>query len=170
MVSHKGINNNQDAPSECHHASIYNNKWRKSDFCPRATRANPSSSFPEIPQKECLGSWDKSHQRASSGPLRASAMKGRSPLHFQFDQILQFPICVLKNLMVTRSAYIHTDRSHSHDKESLSGRFPLRQTAKRVTSRLRDVLGARGTSEPCSETCFCNFWLLARLGASILQV
>ena len=42
-------------------------------------RASPSSSFPQIPQKEYLRSWDKSHWKAS-GPLRASVTKGRSPL------------------------------------------------------------------------------------------
>ena len=26
MVSHKGMNNNQDVPSECHHTSIYDSK------------------------------------------------------------------------------------------------------------------------------------------------
>ena len=62
--------------------------------------------------KEYIRCWDKGHQRASSGPLRASATKGRSPLHFQSYQILQFLICVLKNLMVTSSASVHIDWTH----------------------------------------------------------
>ena len=102
-------------------------QWGKSDFCPQGTRASPSSSFPQIPQKEYLGSWDRSHQRASSGLLRASTTKRRRPLHFQSDQILQFLICVFTNLMFTRSAAIHIDWRHSHDKDSLSGGWPLRQ-------------------------------------------
>ena len=53
---------------------------------------------------------------------KSNATKGRSTLHFQFDQILQFPICVLENLMVTSNASIPIDRSQSHDKDSLSGR------------------------------------------------
>ena len=85
-------------------------QWGKSDFCPRTVRANPSISFPEIPQKEYLRSWDKSLQRASSGPLRASVTKGWSPLHFQSDQILRSPTCVLRNLMVTSSASIYIDQ------------------------------------------------------------
>ena len=133
----------------------------KSDFCPQAIRANPSSSFPQIPQEEYLRSGDKSQQKASCGPLRANA----TPLHFQSDQTLQFPICVLKNLMVTSSAFIHKDRRHSHDKVSLSGRWPLRQAAKRVTSGLRVVPGARAL--PRSQKCSCNFRLLARVGASL---
>ena len=48
-VSHKGMNN-QDVPPECHHTSICDSKRvgqrGKSDFCPQATRADPSSSFP----------------------------------------------------------------------------------------------------------------------------
>ena len=123
----------------------------KSDFCPQATRTNPSSSFPWIPQKEYLGSWDQSHQRASSDLLRASTTKGRSPFRFQSDQVLQFRIWVLKSLMVTSSAFIHIDRRHSHDKDSLSGRWPLRQATMRVTSSLRDVPGARAL--PSSHTC-----------------
>ena len=102
---------------------------------------------------------------AFSGLLRASATKGRSPLHFQSDQILQFPICVLKNLMVTSRASTHIGRRHSHEKDSLSGLWPLRQAAKRLTSSLRDVPGARAL--PHSQTCSCNFLLLARLGASV---
>ena len=118
--------------------------------------------------KEYLRSWDKTHQRASSGPLRANTIKGRSPLHFQSDQIQELPICVSKNLMVTSSAFIHIDRQHSHDKASLSGRWPLRHAAKRVTSSLRDIPGAR--AQPHSQTCSCKFRLLARRGASILGV
>ena len=129
----------------------------KSDFCPQATRASHSSSFPQIPQKEYLGSWDRSHQRASSGLLRASTTKGRSPLHFQSDQILQFLICVFKNLLFTSSASVHIDWRHSHDKDSLSGGWPLRQAAKRMTSRLRDVPGAR--VPPRSQTCSQQVWI-----------
>ena len=66
-----------------------------------------------------------------------------------------FPICVLKN----HSASVHMDQRHSHDKDSLSGRWPLRQAAKRVTSSLRDVPGARAL--PRSQTCSFNFQLLA---------
>ena len=161
-VSHKGMNNNQDISSECCHITICESERvgqrGKSDFCPQAIRANPSSSFPQIPQKEYLRSWDKNHQRASSGPLRASATKGRNPLHFQSDQILQFPICVL---MVTSRAFIHIDRRHSCEKVSLLGHWPLRQAAKRVTSTLREVPGARAPPRSC------NFWLLGRLGTSI---
>ena len=47
--------------------------------------ASPFVSFPQIPQKEYLRSWDKSHWKASSGPLRASITKGRNPLHFQSE-------------------------------------------------------------------------------------
>ena len=166
------MNNNQAVPSECHHASIHDSKRggggstseEKVIFCPQVTRANPSSSFPQIPQKEYLRSGDKSHQRAFSGLLRASTTKRRSPLHFQSDQILQFPICVLKNVMITSSASIHIDQKHSHDKDSLSGHWPLRQATKKVTSSLRDVTGVR--APPPSQTCSCNFQLLARLGAS----
>ena len=172
-VSHKVMNNSQDVPSECHHARICESKRsggglasKESDFCPHATRANPSSSFPQIPQKDYLRSGNRNHWRASSGPVRASTTKGKGPLHFQSDQILQFLICVLKNLMVTGSASIHIDRRHSPDKDSLSGLWPLRQVAK--TSSLRDVPGARVL--PRSQTCSCNFRLLARLGASILGV
>ena len=141
-------------------------QWGKSDFCPWAIRANPSRSFPQIPQKDYFRSWNRNHWRVSSGPLRASATKGRSLLHFQSDQILQLPLCVLKNLMVTSSASIHIDRRHSHDKDSVSGRWPLRQAAK--TSSLRDVPGA--SVLPCSQTCSCNFQLLARLGTCTLGV
>lgn len=38
----------------------------------------------------------QSHWRAFSGLLRASIAKGRSPLLFQFEQILGFLICVHK--------------------------------------------------------------------------
>ena len=79
----------------------------------------------------------------------------RSPLYFQSNQILQFLICVFKNLMVTSRAFIHIYRRHSHDKESLSGRWPLRQAAKRVTSSLRGVPGARAASH--FQTCSFNF-------------
>ena len=93
-------------------------------------------------RKKYLKSWDKNHQRASSGLLRASTTK-RSPYHFQSDRILQFPICILRTLVITSSASIHIDRRQSHDKDSLSGHWPLRQAAKRVTSSLRGVSGAR---------------------------
>ena len=159
-ASHKGMNNNEDVHSECHHTGIYDSKRgcggllseEKSDFCPRATRANPSSSFLQIPQKEYLRSWDKSHCRAFSDPLTVSTTKGRSPLYFQYDQSLQFLISVLKNFMVNSNASIHIDQKHNHDKDSLSGRWPLRQAGKRVTPSLRDVPGAR--APPCSQTCF----------------
>ena len=147
---------------------LYNNKWRKSDFCPRATRANPSSSFPQIPQKEYLGSWDRSHWRAFSHLLTASTTKGRGSLHIQSEQILQILIYVFKNLLLTSSASIHIDRRHSHDTDSLSGCWPLKQAAKRVTSSLRDVPRAR--APPHSQMCSYNFQLLARLGMSILGV
>ena len=115
--------------------------WRvglqgKSDFCPQVTRTNPSSS--QIPQKDHLGSWDTS-SLAFFGLLRASTTKRRNPFHFQSDQILKFPIFVLKNLMVTSNASTHIDWRHSHGKDSLSGLWPLRQAAKRMTSNLRDV-------------------------------
>ena len=106
--------------------------------------------------------------RASSGPLRASATKGRSPLYFQSDQILQFPICVLKNLVVTSGASVHTDGRHSRDKDSLFELWPLSQAAKRVTSSLRDIPGAR--APPHSQMYSCKFQLLARLGVPILGV
>ena len=80
----------------------------------------------------------------------------------QERQILQFPICVL---MVTSRAFIHIDRRHSCEKVSLLGHWPLRQAAKRVTSTLREVPGAR--APPRSQKCSCNFWLLGRLGTSI---
>ena len=41
------------------------------------------------------------------GGLRASATKGRSPMHFQSAQIWGVPICVLRNLMLTSNASIH---------------------------------------------------------------
>ena len=136
MVSHKGMKNNQDVPSGCHHASICDSKRvgqrGKSDFCPQAIGANPSSSFPQIPQKEYLMSWNRSLWRAFSSLLRASITKGRGPLHFQSDQILQSLICVLKHLMVSSSASIHIDQRHSHDKDSPSGRWPLRQVTREM--------------------------------------
>ena len=108
-VSHKEMNNkmnNQDVLSECHHTSICDSK--------RGGRGLASEErvifvlellgpilpvhFHRFHRKKSLRSWDKSHQRASSGPLRVSTTKRRNPLHFQSDQILQFPICVLKNL------------------------------------------------------------------------
>ena len=140
-------------------------QWGKSDFCPRVTRANPSNSFPQTPQKKYLRSWDRSQWSTFSDLLKASTTEGRSPLQFQSDQILHFPICVLKNLMVTSNASIHVDPRHSHDKDSLSRHWSLRQAAKRVPSSLRDIPGARVL--PCSQTCFGNFRLLARLGSSI---
>ena len=166
------MHSNQDVPPECTHSSICDRErgdggsvCEDSDFCPQATDTNPSSSFPQFPQKEYLGSGDKSHQGAFSGLLRAGTTKSRSPLHFQSDHILQFPICVLKNIMVTSSASIHIDQRHSHDKDSLAGHWPLRQATKKVTSSLRDVPGVRAL--PHSQTCSCNFQLLARLGTSI---
>ena len=153
MVSHKGMKNNQDVPSECHHASICESKRvgqrGKSGFCPQAIRANPSSSCPQIPQKEYLRSWNRSHWRAFSGLLRASTTKGRGPLHLQSNQILQFLICVLKNLTIFSSASIHIDQRHSHDKDSLSGHWPLRQATKRDVAEARVPLP--------SQTCSCNF-------------
>ena len=121
--------------------------------------------FHRFHRKDYLRSWDKRHLRAFSGPLTVNTNKGRSPLYFQSDQILQFPICVLKILIITSSAFIHTDRRQSHDKDSLSGSWPLRQAPLRVTSRLRDIPGTR--APPHSHTCSCNFWLLARLGTSM---
>ena len=70
--------------------------------------------------------------------------------------------------MVTSNASLHIDQRHSHDKDSLSGRWPLRQAGKRMASSLRDVPGA--SVPPSSQMSFCNFQLLARLGASILGV
>ena len=67
--------------------------------------------------------------------------------------------------MVTSNTSTHVDQRHSHDKDSLSGPWPLRQVAKRVTSSLRDVPGVR--APPHSQMCCCNFWLQARLGAYI---
>jgi hypothetical protein len=53
------MNSNHDIPSERHHVTICDNKRsggelseEKMIFCPPVTRANPSSSFPQIPQKE----------------------------------------------------------------------------------------------------------------------
>ena len=174
MVSHEAMNNSQDVSSDCHHTSVIAKRlcrvgqWGKSDFCPQATRANPSSSFPQIPQKDYLRSGNRNHWRASSGPVRASTTKGKGPLHFQSDQILQFLICVLKNLMVTSSASIRIDQRHSHDKDSLSGHWSLRQEATKVTSSLSDAPGVR--APPHSQTCSSNFQPLARLGASIHRV
>ena len=110
-------------------------------------------------RKKYLRSWDKSHQTASSGPLRASTTKGRSPLHFQSDQILLFPVWVLKNLMVTSSDSIHKDTAVT--KTQLLGLCLLRQVVKRVISSLRDIPRVR--VPPCSQMCSCNFQLLARL-------
>ena len=128
---------------------------RKSEFCPRATRANPSSSFPQIPQKEYLRSWGKSHWRAFSGLLRTGTIRGGSPLYFQSDQILQFLVCVLKNLTVTSNASIYTDQRYSRDKDPLSGLWPLRQAAKRVPPSLRDVLEVRAL--PCFHSTHITF-------------
>ena len=133
MVSHKGVNNNQDVPTECHHASICDSKRscgglageEKAIFVIRLLGPILPVHFHRFHRKKYLRSWVKSHQRASPGPLRASTTK-RSPYHFQYDHILQFPICVLKNLMVTSSASIHTYRRHSHDKDSLSCCWLLR--------------------------------------------
>ena len=124
--------------------------------------------FHRFHRKDYLRSWDKRHPRAFSGPLTVNTNKGRSPLYFQSVQILQLPICILKNLTVTSSASIHIDRRHSHDKDSFSGHWPLRQAGKRVTSSLRDIPEAR--IPPCSIRAPSNFRLLARLGASILGV
>ena len=141
---------------------------RKSDFCPQATRASPSSSFSQLPQKKYLRGWDRSHQRAFSGLLRASTAKGKSPLQFQSNHTLQFPICVLESLMVTNNASIHIVQRHSYDKDSLLGHWFLRQSAKRATSSLRDIPGARAPLP--SQTCSQNFQLLERLGTSKLGV
>ena len=70
--------------------------------------------------------------------------------------------------MVTSSAFIHIDKRHSHDKNSLLGLWALRQAVKRMTFSLRDFPGARAPAR--SQTSSCNFCLLARLGASILGV
>ena len=67
--------------------------------------------------------------------------------------------------MVTSKASTHIDQRYSHDKDLLLGLWTLKQPAKRMTSSLRDVPGTR--APPCSQTCSCNFQLLARLGASI---
>ena len=110
-VSHKEMNNNQDVLSECHHASTCDSK--------RGGRGLASKGrvtfvlellgpilpvhFHRFHRKKYLRCWDRSHQRASPGPLRVSTTQRRSPLHFQSDQILQFPICVPKNLMVLKN-------------------------------------------------------------------
>ena len=102
----------------------------------------------------------------------------KSPLHFQSDQILGFPICVLRSLIVTSCASIHIDRRNRCDKDSLSGYGPLRQAAKRATSSLRGVPGDRAppSSQMCSclqcmkRQCRCKFWLLARLGVLRLSI
>jgi len=70
-------------------------------------------------QKEYLGSWETSHWRDFSGLPRASPTKGRNPPYFQSDEILQLPICVFKNLMVTSNAPTHIDQRHSNDKDLL---------------------------------------------------
>ena len=80
--------------------------------------------FHRLYRKKYLRRWDKSHQRASSGPLRANATKGRNPLHFQCDQILQFLIYVLKNLMVTSSTSIHIDGRHSRERLTFRSLVP----------------------------------------------
>ena len=159
MVNHKGMNNNQDVPSECHHASKCDSKTvcgglaseEKVIFCPQTISANPPSSFPQVPQKEYLRSWDRSHWRTLFGLLRAITIKGRSLLYFQSDQILQFLICVLKNLMATSNAFTPIDWRQSPDKDSLSGCWPLRPAAKRMTFSLRYVPWAR--APPHSQTC-----------------
>ena len=160
MTSHKGMHNNQGVPSECHHTSICDSKTdcgrlpsEEKVSLASATRAN--SSFPQIPQKEYLRSWGKSHWRAFSGLLRTGTIEGGSPLYFQSDQILQFLVCVLKSLTVTSNASIYTDQRHSHDKDSLSGLWPLRQAAKRVTPSLRDVLEVRAL--PCFQSTHITF-------------
>lgn len=58
MVSHKGMDNNQDVFTEVT-MSVYviareavENGQEESNFCPQVTRTNPSSSFLPIPQKE----------------------------------------------------------------------------------------------------------------------
>ena len=89
-------------------------QWGKSDFCPWATRANPSSSFPQIPQKEYLGTWDRSHWRALSSPLRASTTS-REEAHCTSS--LGFLTCVLRNLMLISSASIHIVWGDSYNKD-----------------------------------------------------
>ena len=68
--------------------------------------------------------------------------------------------------MVTSSTSIHTIWRHNHDKDSLSGRWPLRQAAKRGTCSLSDIPRAR--APPCSQMCSCNFRLLASV--SLVQL
>ena len=59
---------------------------------------------------------------------------------------------------------------HSPDKDSFLGRWPLKQSAKRVTSSLRDIPGAR--VPPCSirapsnfqSTWFAHLWPLPSQG------
>ena len=147
MVSHKGRTNSQ----ECHHTSMCDSargcgglaNEERVIFVRMLLEPILPVHFHRCHRKYYLRSLDKRHQRALSGPLTVNTNKGRSPLCFQSDQILQFPVCVLKILMVTSSAFIHIDRRHSHDKDSLSGSWPLRQAPVRVTSRLRDIPRAR---------------------------
>lgn len=81
----------------------------KSDFCPQGTRASHTSPFPQIPQTEYLRELRQKPSESLLWPARASTAKGSSPLHLQSDQILQFLICVFRNLMLTSSAAVHTD-------------------------------------------------------------
>ena len=115
-VSHKRMNNNQDVPSLSITIPIKQKRcwrvgqWGKSDFFVLELLGPILPvNLHRLHRKKYVRNWDKSHQTASSGPLRASTTKGRSPLHFQSDQILLFPVCVLKNLMVTSSDSIHID-------------------------------------------------------------
>ena len=105
------MNNNQDVPSEYHHASICDSKRGGRElaseerviFVLELLGPILPVHFHRFHREQYLRSWDKSHQRASSGPLRVHTTKRRNPLHFQSDQILQFPLCVLKNLMVLKN-------------------------------------------------------------------
>ena len=124
VVSHKGMNNNQDVPSECHYTSTCDSKRscgglgseEKVIFVLKLLGPIFPVHFHRLHRKKYLRSRDKSYQRASAGPLRASTTKGRSPLYFQSGTY------VLRNLMVTSSTSIHTIWRHNHDKDSLSGR------------------------------------------------
>ena len=67
--------------------------------------ASPFVSFPQIPQKEYLRSWDKSHWKASSGPLRANITKERNSLYsLTSKMLLELEIHLASELLISSEA------------------------------------------------------------------
>ena len=127
------------SPSSLGRCMWHKSFWRasqrgKSDFCPPAITANPSSSFPQIPQKEHLRSWDKRHQRSLLRSTKSWHCQRKTPTAFPIQPDPGIPdLCPQKPHSHQQCLCLH--RSEAQPRQ----RLPFRSLAPEAGSQESDL-------------------------------